>query len=62
MTTNIVAANFTANVRLAVGASTAMVVATEEIAEFAAIAAAVLINVGTVTNEAAKAMLVAAAL
>ena len=38
-----------------------MVVATEEIAEFAAIAA-VLINVGTVTNEAAKAMLVAAAL
>ena len=61
MTTNIVAANFTANVRLAVGASTAMVVATEEIAEFAAIAA-VLINVGTVTNEAAKAMLVAAAL
>jgi hydroxyethylthiazole kinase-like sugar kinase family protein len=34
----------------------------EEVAEFAAIAAAVLINVGTVTNEAAKAMLVAAAL
>jgi hydroxyethylthiazole kinase len=62
MTTNIVAANFIANVRLAVGASPAMVVATEEVAEFAAIAAAVLINVGTVTNEAAKAMLIAAAL
>src|SRR5450755_2284078 len=59
--TNIVAANFTANVLLAVGASPAMVVATEEVAEFAAIAAAVLINVGTVTNEAAKAMRVAAA-
>ena len=59
--TNIVAANFTANVLLAVGASPAMVIATEEVAEFAAIAAAVLINVGTVTTEDAKAMHVAAA-
>jgi hypothetical protein len=44
--TNIVAANFTANVRLAVGAAPAMVVATEEVAEFAVIAAAMLINLG----------------
>lgn len=59
--TNIVAANFTANVLLAAGASPAMVIATEEVAEFAAIACALLINVGTVTDETAKAMLVAAA-
>jgi hydroxyethylthiazole kinase len=59
--TNIVAANFTANVLLAVGASPAMVIAVEEVAEFAAIAAGMLINVGTVTNEEAKAMLLAAA-
>jgi hypothetical protein len=55
--TNIVAANFTANVLLAVGASPAMVVATEEVAEFAAIAAAVLINVGTVILRSSEAML-----
>src|SRR5664279_565289 len=59
--TNFVAANFTANVLLAAGASPAMVVAAEEVAEFAAIAAGILINVGTVTNEEAKAMLLAAA-
>jgi hydroxyethylthiazole kinase len=59
--TNAVAANFTANVLLAVGASPAMVVATEEVAEFAAIAAALVINVGTVTNASAQAMLIAAA-
>jgi hydroxyethylthiazole kinase len=59
--TNIVAANFTANVLLAVGASPAMVIAAEEVAEFAAIASGLLINVGTVTNEEAKAMLLAVA-
>jgi hydroxyethylthiazole kinase len=59
--TNFVAANFTANVLLAAGASPAMVVAIEEVAEFAAIAAALLINVGTVTREESNAMLVAAA-
>jgi hydroxyethylthiazole kinase len=59
--TNIVAANFTANVLLAVGASPAMVIAAEEVAEFAAIASGMLINVGTVTNEEAKAMFLGAA-
>jgi hydroxyethylthiazole kinase len=59
--TNIVAANFTANVLLAVGASPAMVIAAEEVAEFAALASGLLINVGTVTKKEAKAMLLAAA-
>jgi hydroxyethylthiazole kinase len=59
--TNIVAANFTANVLLAVGASPAMVIAAEEVAEFAAIASGLLINVGTVTSEDARSMLLAAA-
>lgn len=59
--TNIVAANFTANVLLAVGASPAMVIAAEEVAEFAAIASGLLVNVGTVTKKEAKAMLLAAA-
>ena len=59
--TNIVAANFTANVLLAVGASPAMVIAAEEVAEFAAIASGLLVNVGTITKKEAKAMLLAAA-
>jgi hydroxyethylthiazole kinase len=59
--TNFVAANFTANVLLAAGASPAMVVAAEEVAEFAAIASGMLINLGTVTKKQAKAMLLAAA-
>ncbi len=59
--TNLVADNFTANALLAVGASPAMVVAPEEAAGFAAIAHAVLINVGTVTQPDAKAMALAAA-
>ncbi len=49
--TNIVVTNFTANVLLAIGASPAMVIAAEEAGGFAAIASAVLINVGTVTPE-----------
>jgi hydroxyethylthiazole kinase len=59
--TNIVASGFTANVLLAIGASPAMVIARQEVAEFAAIAAAVLINVGTVTGATARAMERAAA-
>ncbi|XDD49619.1 hydroxyethylthiazole kinase [Leptospira sp. WS92.C1] len=59
--TNIVVTNWTANVLLAAGASPAMVIAEEEVAEFATIAAGVLINVGTVTNTDARAMRVAAA-
>ncbi|MFZ1124350.1 MAG: hydroxyethylthiazole kinase [Candidatus Baltobacteraceae bacterium] len=59
--TNVVAAGFTANILLAAGASPAMVEASEEVAEFAAIAAGVLINVGTVTAQSAAAMSAAAA-
>jgi len=52
--TNIVVSGFTANVLLAIGASPAMVIAEEEAAEFAAIASAVLINVGTITNDQSR--------
>ncbi len=58
--TNIVVTNFTANVLLAIGASPAMVIAAEESAEFAAIASALLINVGTVTPADFEGMIVAA--
>jgi len=47
--TNTVAANFTANVLLAIGAKPAMVEEVSEAEELAACADAVLINVGTVT-------------
>ncbi|PJZ52332.1 hydroxyethylthiazole kinase [Leptospira adleri] len=59
--TNIVASNWTANVLLATGASPAMVIAEEEVGDFAAIASGVLINVGTVTHTDAKSMRIAAA-
>ncbi|MGD0196441.1 MAG: hydroxyethylthiazole kinase [Solirubrobacteraceae bacterium] len=49
--TNIVVTGFTANVLLAIGASPAMVVAEEEAGDFAAAAAALLVNVGTVTPQ-----------
>ncbi len=58
--TNDVVTNFTANVLLAVGASPAMVVAPEEVAQFVGIADSLLVNVGTVTRSAAEAMIVAA--
>lgn len=48
--TNNVVTNFTANVLLAIGASPAMVIAHEEVAEFAQVASALLINVGTLTD------------
>jgi hydroxyethylthiazole kinase len=54
--TNIVASSITANVLLAIGASPAMVIAEEEVGEFATIAGAVLINVGTVTAITALSM------
>lgn len=54
--TNIVVTGFTANVLLALGASPAMIIAEEEVGEFAAMAHALLINVGTLTQEAACAM------
>ncbi len=59
--TNLVADNLTANVLLAVGASPAMVVAPEEAGGFAAVAHALLVNVGTITAPDAQAMRAAAA-
>lgn len=58
--TNVVVTGFTANVLLAVGASPAMVIGVEEAAEFARIANALLINVGTVSGVESRAMLDAA--
>ncbi|RHX87077.1 hydroxyethylthiazole kinase [Leptospira stimsonii] len=58
--TNIVVTNWTANVLLAIGASPAMVIAEEEVADFASIASGLLINVGTVTSTDAKVMRLAA--
>ncbi|WP_312950582.1 hydroxyethylthiazole kinase [Superficieibacter sp.] len=54
--TNDVVQTFTANVLLALGASPAMVIDAQEAAQFAAIADALLINVGTLTEERAQAM------
>jgi hydroxyethylthiazole kinase len=54
--TNIVVAGFTANVLLAIGASPAMVENADEAAPFAAIAGAVLVNLGTLSRERAEAM------
>jgi len=58
--TNTVVQTITANALLAVGAAPAMVDEPKEAAEFAAIASAVLINVGTVHERTAEAMLLAA--
>ena len=54
--TNFVAMNVMANVLLAVGASPAMVHAREEVAEFAALAQALTVNIGTADAEWAAAM------
>ena len=54
--TNDVVQTFTANVLLALGASPAMVIDAGEAAQFSAIASAVLINVGTLTQPRAQAM------
>jgi hydroxyethylthiazole kinase len=56
-----VVTNFTANVLLAAGASPAMIVTIEEVAEFVRIAQGLLINVGTITRHDAEVMLRAAA-
>jgi hydroxyethylthiazole kinase len=58
--TNTVVQGITANALLAVGAAPAMVDEPQEAAEFAAIASAVLVNVGTVHERTAAAMLLAA--
>lgn len=57
--TNDVVQSFTANVLLAIGASPAMVVDPGEAAQFAAIADALLVNVGTLTQPHVEAMLAA---
>lgn len=59
--TNDVVQTFTANVLLALGASPAMVIDEQEAPPFAAIADALLINVGTLTRERAAAMRLAVA-
>ncbi|HST73830.1 MAG TPA: hydroxyethylthiazole kinase, partial [Acetobacteraceae bacterium] len=59
--TNVVVANLTANALLAIGASPAMVQAEEEVGEFARVADALVVNLGTVTAERASAMRVAVA-
>ncbi|MEM6160870.1 hydroxyethylthiazole kinase [Erwinia sp. P6884] len=57
--TNDVVQTFTANVLLALGASPAMVIEPQEAEQFAALADAVLINVGTLTQSRSEAMLAA---
>ena len=54
--TNTVAANFTANCLLAIGAKPAMIEEPSEAAELAAVADAMLVNVGTATASQATAM------
>ena len=58
--TNTVVQTLTANALLAAGAAPAMVDAPEEAGDFAAIASAVLVNVGTVHARTAEAMRLAA--
>ena len=58
--TNIVVAGFTANVLLALGASPAMVENDHESADFAAVADGLLVNLGTLSDERARACLAAA--
>ena len=59
--TNLVVANSTANALLAIGASPAMVEGVEEVGEFAAVADALVINLGTMSAARAEAMRLAAA-
>ncbi|MBC7735908.1 MAG: hydroxyethylthiazole kinase [Candidatus Saccharibacteria bacterium] len=58
--TNFVAMNIMANVQLAAGAAPAMVHAREEVAEFAALAQALTVNIGTLDPAWAEAMELAA--
>jgi hydroxyethylthiazole kinase len=57
--TNLVVTNFTANVLLAIGAAPAMVVAREEAGEFARIANALSVNLGTLDVPQSKAIRIA---
>ena len=58
--TNYVAMNVMANALLASGASPAMLHAEEEAGEFAAIASALTINIGTLSTDWVRGMIVAA--
>lgn len=57
--TNIVVANFTANGLLALGASPFMADAPEEVADVAAMSAALVLNIGTLNEQAIHSMLIA---
>jgi hydroxyethylthiazole kinase len=57
--TNVVVTNFTANGLLALGASPVMAYAKEEVAEMASIASALVLNIGTLTEEVVEAMILA---
>ncbi|MCX8639593.1 hydroxyethylthiazole kinase [Gilliamella sp. B3172] len=58
--TNDVVQNFTANVLLAIGASPAMIVAKQEVADFVSVASSLLVNIGTIEDNIAQSMLIAA--
>jgi hydroxyethylthiazole kinase len=57
--TNVVVTNFTANGLLALGASPVMAYAKEEVAEMAAVADALVLNIGTLTAENVESMIIA---
>lgn len=57
--TNVVVTNFTANGLYALGASPVMAYAPEEVADMAAIAGALVLNIGTLSRELVDAMIVA---
>ncbi|GAA0843483.1 hydroxyethylthiazole kinase [Bifidobacterium pullorum subsp. gallinarum] len=57
--TNVVVTNFTANGLYALGASPVMAYAPEEVADMAAIAGAVVLNIGTLNRELVDAMITA---
>lgn len=57
--TNVVVTNFTANGLLALGASPVMAYAREEVADMAAIAGALVLNLGTLSEDTIESMIVA---
>lgn len=57
--TNVVVTNFTANGLLALGASPVMAYATEEVADMAGLAGALVLNIGTLNEQEIAAMLLA---
>ncbi|WP_100330697.1 hydroxyethylthiazole kinase [Bacillus xiapuensis] len=57
--TNVVVTNFTANGLLALGASPVMAYAKEEVGDMARISGALVLNIGTLTEEIVEAMIIA---